>query len=257
MVQGYNGYDKMKIKELLEAEVKPYTKEEIAKEKAISILEKSIFFENNKSRPLWRGTRSNLAEVILIDPSDGIRKSENTDNYYTLLMDNSPYYQGWPKRSKSLICTTNPFTATYYEGRIYALIPLNGSKIGVCPEEDIWKTSVEILNSESLVTFGQISLMMYNLGFSDKSYQSLLHWSTTNKFIRRLDERFPEHNLGNKNFIEYMHEQMSPEKTGMKLETAESMDVTNYPDNECWTDGKCLLVRKDIYKQLFGVTFSS
>lgn len=254
MVQGYDGYDKMKIKELLEAEVKPYNKEEITKEKAISILKKSIFFENNKRRPLWRSTRSNSAEVILIDPAAGIRKSENTDNYYTLLMDNSPYYQGWPKRSKSLICTTTPFTAKYYEGRIYALIPLNGSKIGVCPEEDIWETSVEILNSP-LDKFEEIPPMMYHLGFSDESYQSLVYWSTTDEFMRRLDERFPEHNLGNKNFIEYIHEQMSPEKTGMKLETTESMDVTKYPNNECWTDGKCLLVREDIYDQLFGVTF--
>ena len=33
------------------------------------------------------------------------RRSRDNGNHYTLLMDNSPYWKGYPKRSESFICT--------------------------------------------------------------------------------------------------------------------------------------------------------
>jgi len=58
-------------------------------------------------KPIYRGIHNTetirLSDVMLYNPKAIDRISANTKNYYTLLFDNSPYRNGYPKRSKSLM----------------------------------------------------------------------------------------------------------------------------------------------------------
>lgn len=85
---------------------------------------------------IFRG-KSSAPDYGFIQPSNYIRKSAYTDNYYTLIIDNSDRWSDFPKRSKSIVCTTSSTRAGAY-GEVLNVFPEIGSKIGVCPDKDVW-----------------------------------------------------------------------------------------------------------------------
>jgi len=85
---------------------------------------------------IYRGASYNTA-LGFINTNDFTRTSANTQNYYTLWMDNSEDWADYPKRSKSLICT-NDLSNTANYGDSYIIIPEDNAKIGICPGEDLW-----------------------------------------------------------------------------------------------------------------------
>lgn len=66
------------------------------------------------------------------------RPSQNTLNFYTLWVNNSPAWSEYPKRN--VICSTSERNASDYGLRTYAILPRNGSKIGVCSDFDMWES---------------------------------------------------------------------------------------------------------------------
>lgn len=78
------------------------------------------------------------------------RRSQNTSNFYTAILDTSPAMraQKFPLRSKSLICSTSKAAAEGYSDwgashSISFVLPKNGAHIGVTPKSDIWYTPVK------------------------------------------------------------------------------------------------------------------
>lgn len=93
----------------------------------------------NKGLVLYRGFES-PESVLIGDSTQGqARVSANTKNYYTLILDNDPSWQEFPKRSRSFICSTSEGTAEVY-GRAYCVFPFDGTELGVCPNSDIWNS---------------------------------------------------------------------------------------------------------------------
>ena len=90
-----------------------------------------------KGSPIYRGLRNNISLYAFVEPEKYTRVSANTENYYTLMIDNSPNWEGYPKRSKSIICSSSKSGASGY-GNVYRVIPKNGAKIGVCSSDDFW-----------------------------------------------------------------------------------------------------------------------
>ena len=74
-----------------------------------------------------------------IDPtkSNEPRVSRNTENYYTLIIDNDPRWKKFPRRSKSIICSTDKNRASSY-GSVFRVIPYDTAKIGIVPASDIF-----------------------------------------------------------------------------------------------------------------------
>jgi hypothetical protein len=94
------------------------------------------YLRGAKHRALFRGMQSGVL-FGLKDTNDFTRTSANTENYYTLWMDNASAWKGWPKRSKSYICTSRPSTADVYGDVHFVLVP-DDLKVGVCPNSDLW-----------------------------------------------------------------------------------------------------------------------
>jgi len=79
-------------------------------------------------------------KIMTINPSNFIRRSKNTDNLYIEILDNSPHWEEYPKRSKSIICTTSKNKASIY-GEIYRIIPIEeNSKMGLASNRDIFES---------------------------------------------------------------------------------------------------------------------
>jgi len=93
----------------------------------------------NSPFKIYRGMPKNSYSGLLFGNSSKItRKSANTGNYYTELMDNFlPAWNDYPSRSKSFICSTANFTAAEY-GDLYQVYPIGDPIIGICPQRDIW-----------------------------------------------------------------------------------------------------------------------
>ena len=84
--------------------------------------------------PLYRGLPSNEA-FFYIDPKQ-LSRSEFQSNLYTIIMDNGHEWSGFPKRSESLIATTDlQYTKTF--GTPYYVIPMDGFKLGCCSADEI------------------------------------------------------------------------------------------------------------------------
>lgn len=102
-----------------------------------TIKEKCSDYLNNKNRPtIYRGSGDKSKSCTLISTKFTKRKSANTNNAYTVVLDKT-LTKDYPKRSESIICTTWEHKASYY-GEIYIILPCNGSKIGDTCQEDIW-----------------------------------------------------------------------------------------------------------------------
>lgn len=235
----------MKINEIInEAAITPYSIAAVDDFDSVLRTHCSEAMETMKTSPLWRGFQRKKDSIFTFDPSTGTRASENTSNYYTLLMDNSPYMQGWPKRSKSLICTTDPNTAGNY-GKVYAIFPYNGTKLAVCPRGDLWDTIVKLPElDKTKASWDDINGIMYRLGFTDKSYEAIVKHSKSPKFLKLIKD-FP--NVPADNFISWLQEKMAPENVYFDLVSVATWSP-DYIKREVWFSGPCVAIEKEIYE---------
>ena len=205
------------------------------------------------------------------------RKSANTLNWSNLLLSNLPSWFEYPKRNKSHICSTTYNRANNY-GDLYAIIPFDNVKIGICPAYDLWVSFNFGLSDDNfnINTFNHLIEDFFdkNLPYkkSDDSYENLL---INFKEIEQMDfdnikfdiknpytdiifnEEFLN-NFKNKKitFIKYFNEIMSPEKNNFKLikyNTKFNIDKYNkdiIDGTEVWMEGPCLFVLNTVYCEL-------
>jgi len=126
---------------------------------------------------IYRGISSeSINNFLYINPKKHKpRKSKNTSNHYTLINDNSPGWKKYPKRSESIICTTDFTYATEYGSKVYVVLPYDGAKIGVCPDEDYWDsfTNVDVPNMDSFNNQLGLLFEQVHIPFDDSSYKGI------------------------------------------------------------------------------------
>jgi hypothetical protein len=69
------------------------------------------------------------------------RVSANTNNNYTLWMDNSPLFRGRARRSQSWIGTTKHMDAEEF-GHVSIMIVADNAKVGMVGEDDMWHVQI-------------------------------------------------------------------------------------------------------------------
>jgi hypothetical protein len=236
---------------LVEALVKKYDSEKLAINKAMTLLNsKCSAAAGLLPNPIWRGMHNHTQEIFFADPSTGVRQSENTSNYYTLLLDSSPHMEGWPKRSSSFICSSNRYYASDYAygggGGLFTIFPFNGVKIAVCPDKDMWKTTVIIpeFGMQFIDHLPEMNEWLARLGI-EATAKGLQQAHTKPKVI----ELCRQYNVDPKNFIPIIQTALSPKRTGFKLLTVEQFVASNFRSRECWIGGPVVAIRKDLYEQ--------
>ncbi|WP_407308170.1 hypothetical protein [Acinetobacter sp.] len=92
---------------------------------------------------LYRGG-SGIGAPILLGNSVSIkpRRSANTNNNYTLWLDNNPAFKGYPKRSQAFIGTDDKHTAAGF-GNPSLLIIADNAKVGFVGHQDLWFVEVD------------------------------------------------------------------------------------------------------------------
>lgn len=209
-----------------------------------------------RGTPIYRGV-DNSADYVFIDPKKGRpRYSSNTENYYTLINDNSPAWKKYPKRSESIICTTSQSYSMGY-GSAFEVFPYDGANIGVAPERDYWNAfkalpkSIDVLlyfNDALERLFKQVDIKltddtfnkiqssfdMFDLTFArdHESYEELLEG---HDIMKGYDKTW--------DFMKHIQGFLNPKKNSFKL--TKIGDETIPEQAEIWTDSKSIMVRYD------------
>ena len=119
------------------------------------------------------------------------RKSSNSFNYYNLWMSNNPQWSSFPKRGKSLICTTSLKTASSY-GKPKIVVPLLDCKIGVCPKEDLWYSFTAVNSLFELTTwlYNHFSEQWPDQDNENITYPQLLQKLNNTRYNVNADRRY-------------------------------------------------------------------
>jgi hypothetical protein len=248
---------------ILETSIKPIPTvlewyEKSGNKKIQQVLSKEDFLElkmtyckdwNKDDTKIFKGIDTILSEYNYINPTIIERKSANTSNISTLLFDNSPYNINYPKRSKSLICTSNYNRATLY-GDVYRVIPFDGAKIAVCPDYDFWYSFRKIAEYGNIDDFNDLISSSYSNCWTPLEPAKFLHDINDKNydiFIKQLQ------NLCDKLKIINTYNLPTEINDYFKLFDAKLNDINLYDykkyakmdleNNEVWTDSKCLLYR--------------
>jgi hypothetical protein len=182
----------------------------------------------------------------LVNTENTERKSENTTNYYTIFLDNNPLCKGFPKRSKSLICSSDFYNS--FLGDKVVVIPFDNAKIGLTNKPDIWSVNIHIFGSR-----------MLGLDDLNSIFSSDLEIPCDLKDFQEFDERLEKgdkaaleifkyaFNMDNSDLKEYKDHFMddiwqaySPESTGFEATTGAT--INNLRKQELWVEGKMLVI---------------
>ncbi|WP_407305444.1 hypothetical protein [Acinetobacter sp.] len=208
------------------------------------------------NNPIVRGTRgaSSTATVQLIHGAAGSRKSANTTNYYTVILDKVLTPLGFPKRSASIICANwkNRKHASGY-GEMYAIIPFDGVKIGVCPNYDMWDTEIKLGGWTK-------TIQRWNREFK---YMGVRDSDTYDKMIEILELKAESlEDMGWKHSDETWMKAFLPglaDKTfkdaymkAFKLTTTKEASYNDGKRHEVWIGGKCVAIHMPLFDTMMS-----
>ena len=217
-----------------------------------SLLERNCSYFLSKKFKIYRGMKKNIL-FGYIDPTKSIRKSRYSLNYYTIMFDEIlPSWEGWPKRSKSIICSTSLSYAHGY-GNIYEIYPYDNNRIGICSENDIWdsfkRSFFQNLNafSETLQNISRI--FNHNLKENKESLIQLFEILDSYGLDEILDKlRNNRESVGvrllkdkdkDKTTLEHFDKMFNPISNGFNNYT--TLTYKHQNNKEVWIEGPCLL----------------
>lgn len=202
---------------------------------------------------IYRGDRKWTEQYVAFDSSLSVRASDNGRNYYTMLMDTLPAFNGFPKRSKSLITSSTKSKAKPY-GDMYRIYPHQDAKVGICQWKDIWDTEFMLLGTK--VNFADLNEGLHILGVSETNVLSSLKERSDyfrgidvkqcrdlSEFFEFMGIRKSEFIKAKENFYGEFVSSFRPEHMEMKWCYAKDLDLFQTPHNELWIEGKMLAER--------------
>ena len=257
--------------------------ERVSRAKAMHIVDALNTIERECSKtlskvnetPIYRGANMGNSPIYFGSTEGTIRKSANTQNYYTLIVDNHSNWKNYPKRSQSFICTTSDRVALGY-GDPYLVIPFDNANIGICPDSDYW-TSFEKSFVKLKINGAFYSLVTLN-GFADKllkiteapsvetyeevkrvfskiSYESVMTFLKDNDsaHILRFGQYYSNELTALKKFnslFDMYIQILSPTENDFKHQTASNFSVSYNSDKELFIEGKCIFLNQGFYNRL-------
>lgn len=277
---------------LLETAVKQppkYTRIQV--ESAIKLLKskcKKNLWMVTENKPLWRGddykgfTRlPNAANAYSVDSSATKRRSSNTWNFYTEIFDSHPKMTAYPKRSRSLIATTNKAVAVDYSsgGFVFVIIPFDTAKVGIVGRADIWGAGKNVemfnrrflelrevndifrmllksvgINSTGIKGLEKFASMLQNPKskardvLSDiiklqktSSYGALIDSSISEEEVQQMVEEIAD------DFMGYVYANLSPQNLGFSNGVE---NIKRYKNSEVWVGGELLIFDEAAWKEV-------
>lgn len=252
----------MRFKQFLEAKVSAYSSEDKDIDELAQLIKKHCDDARKNPVKIYRGTASTLKSG-LYHPGTGERKSQNTSNYYTKLLDTNPRNKEFPLRSKSFIASTDSDRAGRYGadrrgGTTLTIFPYDDTEIGVANKEDFWDTEMKFTNGIDHNAWIVDMNIFWRELLEDESFVPSL--DELMKFLRdspieTIFKKLRDEHMVNindnpmkavKSFIDQLPEVYSYDHLGCTVETPHNLDAKR---SEVWISGPCIAVNQhDIEK---------
>ena len=248
----------------------------ILKEKCRDWISDPVYLQRTKNRLDGEFTYINPKihfREPFIDKDSGV-----SSKHHTLLMDNLPSWEGFCKRSESIIFISKPLLTSSFGRYYYFVIPYDNANFSMAPGMDLWASGADIFiddDSDDVPSdffnykFDSIfSESMMDYSISDKSYDDMLFdlnklfndYKQSKKVIRHkfftiLFDRMLIDNYSD--VSDALNDYFSPKKFhSMDRKEFKNMDYNDMKNDlgglsindsarEIWTDSECLLVYCD------------
>lgn len=257
---------------LIEAAIKEPQYVNVSVEKAVELLNakcKNALWMLQEDKPLYRGDQSVLFPASgfkVVDSNMSERRSQNTSNFYTIILDNHPDRKNFPKRSKSFVATTDKSYAYGYTSskEPFIIIPEDSAKIGFVNRLDMWNTVIKLFGySNPLdghnVTFEHIffsngkfkvspnSITIDDFYKFDKALKAGDEeaFKTLSKAIGRMNA-----DMYRNSFIEEIWKAYSAESTGHTVHTTKNMPRDRDKISEVWVGGKMVFIQPEVWQDM-------
>jgi len=192
----------------------------------------------------FRGIEDFNSNYGFVQPSKFTRESAFASrNTYTVLLDNLPSWKDYPKRSKSIIMTTD-LNEALSRGGSYAVFPVDNANIGICPSYDIWFSFPLLAKRFHLEGLDDFIRFMYKINmYIGKSKYDIDKWEDLKKLLSIVPNADNINHWGFNN-KETLYDQiipyLDPKKNGFKIISTNKMIKSK--NRECWTDANCYLL---------------
>ena len=248
----------------------------ILKEKCRDWISDPVYLQRTKNRLDGEFTYINPKihfREPFIDKDSGV-----SSKHHTLLMDNLPSWEGFCKRSESIIFISKPLLTSSFGRYYYFVIPYDNANFSLAPGMDLWASGADIFINEDSddvpsdffnYKFDSVfSESMMDYSISDKSYDDMLFdlnklfndYKQSKKVIRHkfftiLFDRMLIDNYSD--VSDALNDYFSPKKFhSMDRKEFKNMDYNDMKNDlgglsindsarEIWTDSECLLVYCD------------
>lgn len=225
--------------------------------------------------------RGDVIDDNIVNRKPGIRVSlNNSYNYYNRLLSNIlNSWKHYPKRNQSFICTSSYEYAAHWSDVVNLVLPINGTKLGICPKWDMWRSFTEHSDIERMLYFNiDISKFFsiindtladvhdYIFKYEDNKEvyryivktESNIKKLTENK-VNDLIEYFHA-DMYNANIFEYiirsvyndtetiiscLDDILNPEKNEFRTEFIESYSIPINKQKELWFSNEAIFIRID------------
>jgi hypothetical protein len=212
-----------------------------------------------EDEPIYRGDRNagfkdqlDKHGFALVDTSATERQSQNTSNYYTVILDNMPGREDFPKRSRSFICSTNQERslsyASYDPARLLRVIPFDGVKIGAVNRGDMWDTEIKLYDdTQDIETWNDV----FAHARLEEKWSSFVEFDAQlkrndEKAVAAFDRAFGDY--PHNDFLKRLIAAYSPKETGHTAHTTKNLKDAKR--GEVWVGGKCVLISNSMWAKL-------
>lgn len=214
------------------------------------ILADKMIYRGDKRSPAKESSNdATKAGAWVVDTSATERKSQNTTNHYTVILDNHPAYKSFPKRSRSFICSTDWGTARGFSpshDSVLVVIPFDGTKIGICNDMDLWDTTIKLFGQ--VMGIRSLNRALEKMGVKD-NFNDIVRFSNElaegdPKAVEKFEKVFGKDASikGTNTFLDEIFNALMPDKIDMTHATTATLGVGKYRDREVWVGGKVLLI---------------
>jgi hypothetical protein len=205
-------------------------------------------WKKNDGSYIFRGV-DNINDYLRINSSvKKERMSANTTNEYTFLINH--ILSSWKKYPlRNIICSTSDKNAGHY-GTTYNVFPVNGTRIGVCSNEDIWFS----FRKSGILNLDNVNDFIFNLeamNYNASELSSLVRRLTKDE-VDKMDlikfDLLPLDKWDEKDtFYTFLDNVLDPDANGFKLKKAgQSLPK----GKEVWFNGEAVLITKHDPKEI-------
>lgn len=209
---------------------------------------------------IYRGVGSHLNSFddhLYMSPSFNRKEQSGAKNVVNLIVNNHSSWQAFPKRE---ICCSSDYDGAFFYGGVYIVYPPNGTKIGVCPNDDFIEMENFLFSPYILSECGDIycvNSLIEEFLLSNKlkpidDYNDLIRASNEieklrqSKQLKIVNPLVYGFNYYEGSFIDLLAKFVTPKK----FDIIKPGD--NIPSNrELWMDVPCLLKKPKINEDKF------